>query len=61
MGAGLFQGFAVCASLSKSAAADEAGMQTQMAAILAAGGAILVALFLTGFFMGCPRRRSVAS
>jgi sulfate permease, SulP family len=54
VGAGLFQGFAVGASLSKSAAADEAGMQTQMAGMIAAVGTILVALFLTGFFTGLP-------
>jgi sulfate permease, SulP family len=54
MGAGLFQGFAVGASLSKSAAADEAGGHTQMAGMIAAVGAILVALFLTGLFTGLP-------
>ncbi len=54
VGAGLFQGFAVGASLSKSSAADGAGMQTQMAGIVAAGGTILVALFLTGLFQGLP-------
>ena len=54
IGAGLFQGFTVGASLSKSSAADGAGMQTQMAGIVAAGGTILVALFLTGLFQGLP-------
>jgi high affinity sulfate transporter 1 len=54
VGAGLFQGFTIGASLSKSAAADGAGMQTQMAGIVAAGLTALVALFFTGFFEGLP-------
>jgi SulP family sulfate permease len=54
VGAGLFQGFTIGASLSKSSAAYGAGMQTQMAGIVAAGLTVLVALFLTGFFQGLP-------
>jgi high affinity sulfate transporter 1 len=54
VGAGLFQGFTIGASLSKSAAADGAGMQTQMAGVVAAGLTALVALFFTGFFEGLP-------
>jgi sulfate permease, SulP family len=54
VGAGLFQGFTIGASLSKSAAADRAGMQTQVAGIVAAAGTILVALFLTGLFRELP-------
>jgi high affinity sulfate transporter 1 len=54
VGAGLFQGFTIGASLSKSAAADRAGMQTQMAGVVAAGGTVLVALFLTDLFRGLP-------
>jgi high affinity sulfate transporter 1 len=54
VGAGLFQGFTIGASLSKSAAADRAGMQTQLAGIVAAGGTIVVALFLTGLFRELP-------
>jgi SulP family sulfate permease len=54
VGAGLFQGFTIGASLSKSAAAYGAGMQTQMAGVVAAGLATLVALFFTGFFEGLP-------
>jgi len=54
VGAGLFQGFTIGASLSKSAAAYGAGMQTQMAGIVAAGLTALVALFFTGFFEGLP-------
>jgi MFS superfamily sulfate permease-like transporter len=54
VGAGLFQGFTIGASLSKSAAAYGAGMQTQMAGVVAAGLTALVALFFTGFFEGLP-------
>ena len=54
VGAGLFQGFTIGASLSKSSAADGAGMQTQMAGIVAAGATVLVALFLTPLFEGLP-------
>jgi high affinity sulfate transporter 1 len=54
VGAGLFQGFTIGASLSKSSAAYAAGMQTQMAGIVAAGFTVLVALFLTGLFEGLP-------
>jgi len=54
VGAGLFQGFTIGASLSKSSAAYRAGMQTQMAGIVAAGLTVLVALFLTGLFTGLP-------
>jgi high affinity sulfate transporter 1 len=54
VGAGLFQGFAIGASLSKSSAAYRQGMRTQMAGIVAAGLTVLVALFLTGWFEGLP-------
>jgi high affinity sulfate transporter 1 len=54
VGAGLFQGFTIGASLSKSAAAYGAGMQTQMAGVVAAGLTALVALFFTDFFEGLP-------
>jgi MFS superfamily sulfate permease-like transporter len=54
VGAGLFQGFTIGASLSKSAAAYAAGMQTQMAGIVAAVLTVLVALFLTPLFEGLP-------
>lgn len=47
MGAGLFRGFAIGSSLSKSAANDSAGARTEVSAILAAGFTVLVALFLT--------------
>lgn len=54
VGAGLFQGFTIGASLSKSSAAYAAGMQTQMAGIVAAGLTVVVALFLTDLFRGLP-------
>lgn len=54
LGAGIMQGFAVDASLGKSAANDSAGGRTQMSAIIAAGLTILVALFLTPLFRNLP-------
>src|SRR5512139_3672497 len=46
-GAGLFQGFPIGSSLSKSAANDRAGAHSQMSGIIAAGVTIVVALFFT--------------
>lgn len=54
IGAGLFQGFPIGASLSKSAAADAAGGKTQMAGVVAALATALVALFLTPVFANLP-------
>ena len=54
MGAGLFQGFSIGASLSKSAASDAAGGRSQMSAIVAAIATALVALFLTPLFFNLP-------
>ena len=54
IGAGLFQGFAVDASLSKSAANDNNGAKTEMSAIIAAGLTIVTALFLTSLFRNLP-------
>ncbi len=53
-GAGLFQGFPIGASLSKSAANDEAGAHSEMSAIVAAGLTALVALFFTQLFYALP-------
>jgi high affinity sulfate transporter 1 len=53
-GAGLFQGFPIGSSLSKSAANDRAGAHTQMSGIIAAGVTIIVALFFTQFFYALP-------
>jgi high affinity sulfate transporter 1 len=54
IGTGLFQGFPIGSSLSKSAANDAAGAKSQMSGILAAGLTILVALFLTPLFTDLP-------
>jgi sulfate permease, SulP family len=54
VGAGLFQGFSIGSSLSKSAANDAAGTRTPVALIVAAGLMVAVALFLTGLFEPLP-------
>lgn len=54
LGAGLFQGFPIGASLSKSAASDAAGGRTQVAGVVAAAATALVALFLTPLFENLP-------
>lgn len=53
-GAGLFQGFPIGSSLSKSAANDRAGAHSQMSGIIAAVVTIVVALFFTQFFYALP-------
>ena len=53
-GAGLFQGFPIGSSLSKSAANDRAGAHSQMSGIIAAAVTVLVALFFTQFFYALP-------
>lgn len=54
LGAGLFRGFPIGASLSKSAANDAAGAHSQMSGLIAAGATALVALFLTPLFRNLP-------
>lgn len=54
LGAGLFQGFPIGSSLSKSAANDQAGANSQMSGIIAAVVTGLVALFFTQFFYYLP-------
>ncbi len=54
LGAGLFQGFPIGSSLSKSAANDRAGAHSQMSAIIAAVVTVLVALFFTPLFYALP-------
>lgn len=49
-GAGLFGGFVVDGSLSKSAAADQAGQKTQMASVILTAAVFVTILFLTGLF-----------
>jgi high affinity sulfate transporter 1 len=53
-GAGLFQGFPIGSSLSKSAANDRAGAHSQMSGIIAAAVTVVVALFFTQFFYPLP-------
>jgi len=53
-GAGLFQGFPIGSSLSKSAANDRAGAHSQMSGIIAAAITVVVALFFTQFFYALP-------
>jgi sulfate permease, SulP family len=54
LGAGLFQGFPIGSSLSKSAANDRAGAKCQMSGIIAAAGTAAVALFFTQWFYALP-------
>ncbi|MCU0970946.1 MAG: SulP family inorganic anion transporter [Gammaproteobacteria bacterium] len=53
-GAGLFSGFPIGSSLSKSAANDRAGARTPASLITAAAATALVALFLTPLFEPLP-------
>lgn len=54
LGAGLFQGFPIASSLSKSAANDHAGARSQVSGLIAAAATVLVALFLTPLFHNLP-------
>ncbi|NOK14350.1 SulP family inorganic anion transporter [Corallococcus exercitus] len=54
LGGGLFRGFGMGCSLSKSAANDQAGATTQVSSLVTAGLTLLVALFLTGLFRALP-------
>lgn len=54
LGAGLFQGFPIGCSLSKSAANDQAGARSQVSSLVAAGLTLLVALFFTPLFRALP-------
>jgi len=54
LGAGLFQGFSIGSSLSKSAANDRAGAKTPVALIVCAVLTVLVALFFTPLFGPLP-------
>jgi sulfate permease, SulP family len=54
MGAGLFQGFSIGSSLSKSAANDRAGAKTPVSLLVCAGLTVIVALFLTPLFAPLP-------
>jgi len=54
LGAGLFRGFPVDGSFSRSASADDAGAKTQLAGIVAAVVVGLTLLFLTPLFKNLP-------
>lgn len=54
MGAGLFQGFSIGSSLSKSAANDRAGAKTPVSLLVCAALTVIVALFLTPLFAPLP-------
>jgi SulP family sulfate permease len=54
VGAGLSQGFAIDGSLSKTAAADEAGQKTQMSALINGALVVVTAIALTGLFHDLP-------
>ena len=54
IGAGLFQGFPIGSSLSKSAANDRAGAKTPVALIVCAVLTVMVALFFTPLFAPLP-------
>ena len=54
IGAGLFQGFAVDASLSRSAVADSSGVKSQLSNIILFGFLIVTMLFLMPLFHDLP-------
>ena len=60
LSSGLCGGFAVGASLSKSADNEEAGAQTQVSAIVAAGLVLVAAVALTGLFHNIPEATMAA-
>jgi high affinity sulfate transporter 1 len=53
-GAGMSQGFVVDGSLSRTAAADQAGQKSQLASIINAGLVLITAAFLTPLFRTLP-------
>jgi SulP family sulfate permease len=54
VGAGLFQGFAVDASLSRSATADAAGMKTQVSSLVTFSLVLITAVALSPLFRNLP-------
>jgi high affinity sulfate transporter 1 len=51
---GLFQGYPIAGSFSKSAVSDRSGAKTQLAGAVAALAAAIVVMFFTGFFYNLP-------
>ncbi len=54
VGAGLFQGFTIDASLSQTATAEQAGGRTQLSSLVSAVLIILTVVFLAGIFQNLP-------
>ncbi len=54
VGAGLFQGFTIDASLSQTATAEQAGGRTQLSSLVSALLIILTVVFLAGIFKNLP-------
>ncbi len=54
LGAGFSQGFVVDGSLSRTAAADEAGQKSQLASLVNSGLVLITAVFLTPLFRTLP-------
>jgi SulP family sulfate permease len=54
LGAGLSQGFVVDASMSRSSAADQAGVKSQMSSIIFAGMVLITIVALTPLFRSLP-------
>jgi MFS superfamily sulfate permease-like transporter len=55
LAAGLFQGFPVSTSASRTAVAERAGTKTQLTGVVGAGLIILMILFLPGLFRNLPQ------
>ena len=55
MAAGLFQGFAVSTSGSRTAVAEEAGAQSQLASVVGAAVVVILLLFLNGLLADLPQ------
>jgi high affinity sulfate transporter 1 len=53
--AGLFQGFAVSTSASRTAVAERAGARTQLTGVVGAGLIVLMILFVPGLFRNLPQ------
>src|SRR5262249_45642344 len=55
IGAGLFQGFAISTSGSRTAVAEQSGSRTQVTGLVGAGVVILLLLFLPGLLRNLPQ------
>lgn len=59
--AGLFQGFAISTSGSRTAVAEQSGAKSQLTGLVGAGLVAVLLLFLNGLLPTCRRRRSPRS